>query len=157
MSVSCSSPTHFARSRSTYVIFKSDVCCCCPCFLDSFKKTSSRLEHLYMESNTCGDSSARSRPDRIRPIWYWARERKREETMNYFIYRSKMKVKSVNAAAAWIVLQPYRVRLSGFFDIMCCDDDGLLSSFCDMNEMVPYTLSKERINANGRLWRVERM
>lgn len=57
----------------------------------------------------------------------------------------------VGQCNAMDVLQPYRVRLSGFFDIMCRDDDGLLASFCDMNQMIPYTLSEKWIDANCRL------
>lgn len=122
-----------SKLDGSHVIFKSDACWVWPCFRDSFRKTSSRLEHRYIDSSTCGDSSAKRRPDLIKPIWGW---------------------KSVsNLRANLMFRMPHRMCLSSFLNVMCCDDDCLLSGLGDVHQVVPYALSEKRIDADR--WLIE--
>lgn len=49
--------------------------------------------------------------------------------------------------------ETHRVSLSGFFYVMSGDDDGLVSILCDLNQMGPNALTKQRIHSD--CWLVE--
>lgn len=48
-------------------------------------------------------------------------------------------------------MSAHRVCLSSLFDVMRGDDDGLVAVLRDLDEMIPYALSQQRIHTHCRL------
>jgi len=41
-----------------------------------------------------------------------------------------------------IINSKYRVRLSGFFDVMRCYDNSFITIFSDLDQVIPYAIIK---------------
>lgn len=139
-----------------FVMFTGVSCGCPsdPCLLLSFKNTSSNDWQLYLDSNTRGDSSANNLPLLIKPIYRNQKNTFDQYTVCWLTDATKYHNRYNRVAYDLSTMNNYyyRVSLSGFFDVMRSDDDGLVSIFRELNQMFPNADKKKKKNTTI-LWK----